>query len=122
MGVVIPTVRGRDPELTVLGQPLDQPLSGVGTVVLVEGGTGMGKSRLLAEVTAIARLLSIRVGSGVADPADAMPDAPPRTGPPGPELISNYDNGMLNAATASNGQTFEGASGLSGATALQGVA
>jgi hypothetical protein len=36
----------------------------------------MGKSRLLAEVTAIARGLSMRVGCGVADPADARPDAP----------------------------------------------
>jgi hypothetical protein len=42
MGVVIPTVRGRDPELTVLDQHLDQPLSGVGTVVLEEGGVGDG--------------------------------------------------------------------------------
>src|ERR1700677_3064914 len=72
MGVVIPTVRGRDAELTLLGQHLDQLLSGVGTVVLVEGGAGMGKSRLLGEVAAMARRLSIRVGFGVADPADTV--------------------------------------------------
>ena len=68
----IQTVRGRDAELTVLGQHLDQLLSGVGTVVLVEGGAGMGKSRLLGEVAAMARRLSIRVGRGVADPADTV--------------------------------------------------
>jgi DNA-binding CsgD family transcriptional regulator len=55
-----------------LGEHLDQLLSGVGSVVLVEGGAGMGKSRLLAEVAAMARRLSIRVGVGVADPGDSM--------------------------------------------------
>jgi DNA-binding CsgD family transcriptional regulator len=65
-------VRGRDAELTVLGRHLDQLLSGVGTVVLVEGGAGMGKSRLLQEAAAMASRLSIRVGCGVADPADTV--------------------------------------------------
>ncbi len=65
-------VRGRDAELTLFGQHLDQLLSGTGTVVVVEGGAGMGKSRLLVEVAAMARRLSIRVGSGVADPADTV--------------------------------------------------
>src|SRR6202790_4757872 len=63
-------VRGRDTELTTLGQHLDRLLSGVGTVVLMEGGAGMGKSRLLGEVAAMAHRLSIRVGCGVADPGD----------------------------------------------------
>ena len=66
------TVRGRDGELTVLGQHLDQLLSGVGTVVLVEGGAGMGKSRLLREAAERARRLSIRVGCGAADPSDTV--------------------------------------------------
>lgn len=39
---------------------------------MVEGGAGMGKSRLLAEVAAMARRLSIRVGVGVADPGDSV--------------------------------------------------
>ena len=66
------TVRGRDAELTVLGQHLDELLSGSGSVVLVEGGAGMGKSRLLGEVAGMARRLSIGVGSGVADPGDTV--------------------------------------------------
>ncbi len=66
------TVRGRDAEVTVLGQQLDQLLSGVGTVVLLEGGAGMGKSRLLEEVAAMAGRLSIPVGYGRADPADTV--------------------------------------------------
>ena len=65
-------VRGRDAELTLFGQHLDQLLSGTGTVVVVEGGAGMGKSRLLVELAAMARRLSIKVGSGVADPADTV--------------------------------------------------
>ena len=66
------TVRGRDAELTVLGQHLDRLLSGIGSVVLVEGGAGMGKTRLLGEVAAMARRLSIRFGGGVADPGDTV--------------------------------------------------
>jgi len=66
------TVRGRDAELTILGQHLDQLLSGVGTVVLVEGGAGMGKSRLLKEAAEMACRLSIRVGCGAADPNDTV--------------------------------------------------
>ena len=58
--------------MTVLGQHLDQLLSGIGSVVLVEGGAGMGKSRLLGEVAGMARRLSVRVGSGVADPGDTV--------------------------------------------------
>jgi DNA-binding CsgD family transcriptional regulator len=65
-------VRGRDVELTALGKHLDQLLSGIGTVALVEGGAGMGKSRLLDEVVTMARRLSIRVGSGVADAGDSV--------------------------------------------------
>jgi DNA-binding CsgD family transcriptional regulator len=65
-------VRGRDAELSGLRRHLDQVLSGTGTVVLVEGGAGLGKSRLLAEVAAMARGLAIRAGVGVADPADRV--------------------------------------------------
>jgi predicted ATPase len=65
-------VRGRDAELSALRRHLDQVLSGTGTVVLVEGGAGLGKSRLLAEVAAMARGLAIRAGVGVADPADRV--------------------------------------------------
>jgi len=65
-------VRGRDGELTALGEHLDRLFSGVGTVVLIEGAAGMGKSRLLAEVAAMAGRLSMTFGVGVADPADKV--------------------------------------------------
>src|SRR5207302_10665158 len=42
------------------------------SVVIVDGAAGMGKSRLLAEVAAIARTLGIRVGSSAADPSEAV--------------------------------------------------
>src|SRR5271154_2344871 len=67
-----PPVRGRDAELSALRRHLDQVLSGAGTVVLVEGGAGLGKSRLLAEVAAMARGLAIKVGVGGADPGDSV--------------------------------------------------
>jgi DNA-binding CsgD family transcriptional regulator len=70
--VPVQTVRGRDAELAGLGQHLDQLLSGIGSVVLVEGGAGMGKSRLLNEVAGMSERLAIRVGSGVADPANTV--------------------------------------------------
>jgi DNA-binding CsgD family transcriptional regulator len=59
-------LRGRDSELTALAAHLDEVRAGAGTVVLIEGGAGMGKSRLLEEVGAIARRQSIRVGRGFA--------------------------------------------------------
>src|SRR6476646_960660 len=65
-------VRGRDGELTALGEHLDRLLSGRGTVVLIAGAAGMGKTRLLAEVAAMATRLSMTVGAGAADPADTV--------------------------------------------------
>ena len=73
----IPTVRGRDAELAALGGQLDRVRSGVGTVVVVEGGPGMGKSRLLAEGARIARRLSFRVGSAAAEPGESVVELAP---------------------------------------------
>jgi len=70
-GQAIP-VRGRGAELTALGQHLDRLRSGVGSVVLIEGGAGMGKSRLMNEVAKMAANMSVRVGIGVADPGDTV--------------------------------------------------
>src|ERR1700736_3162876 len=63
-------VRGRDDDLATIGRHLDRLLSGIGWVIVVEAAAGRGKSRLLQEVATTARLRSIRVGSGAADPAD----------------------------------------------------
>jgi DNA-binding CsgD family transcriptional regulator/tetratricopeptide (TPR) repeat protein len=64
---------GRDAELALIRAALE-PLSdgGAEAVVVIEGAAGMGKSRLLAEVVAIARTLGIRVGRSAADPSETM--------------------------------------------------
>ena len=48
-------VRGRDAELRAIAERLDLLASGLGTVVVIEGQAGMGKTRLLMEVEAFAR-------------------------------------------------------------------
>ncbi len=63
-------VRGRDDDLATIGRHLDRLPSGIGWVIVVEGAAGLGKSRLLQEVATMARLLSIKVGTGAADPGD----------------------------------------------------
>jgi DNA-binding CsgD family transcriptional regulator len=63
---------GRDSEMAALSEQLDQARGGAGTVVLVEGDAGMGKSRLLDEAVAVARRRGFRIGIGVADPGDGM--------------------------------------------------
>src|SRR6478735_12241929 len=63
---------GRDAELAVVQGELERLSDGAEAVVVVEGAAGMGKSRLLAEVAAIARSLGIRVGRSAADPSENM--------------------------------------------------
>ena len=65
-------VRGREVELATLVDHLGQLASGTGTIVVVEGDAGVGKSALLKEVAGLARRMSIRVGSAVADPDDRV--------------------------------------------------
>src|SRR6266852_2144924 len=63
---------GRDAELALVRGELDRLSDGAEAVVVVEGAAGMGKSRLLAEVAAIARSLGIRVGRSAADPSETV--------------------------------------------------
>ncbi|MFL5963772.1 MAG: AAA family ATPase [Gaiellaceae bacterium] len=63
---------GRDAELALVRGELDRLSDGAEAVVVIEGAAGMGKSRLLAEVAAIARSLGIRVGRSAADPSETM--------------------------------------------------
>jgi DNA-binding CsgD family transcriptional regulator len=65
-------LRGRDTALVTIGEHLDRLLDGLGTVLVIEGAAGLGKTRLLQEVAAMASQLSIRVGTGAADPGDTM--------------------------------------------------
>src|SRR3989475_11130604 len=63
---------GRDAELALVRGELERLSEGAEAVVVVEGAAGMGKSRLLAEVAAIARSLGIRVGRSAADPGETV--------------------------------------------------
>src|SRR5882672_4586675 len=63
---------GRDTELALIRAELERLSEGAEAVVVVEGAAGMGKSRLLAEVSTIARDLGIRVGSSAAEPGETM--------------------------------------------------
>src|SRR5260221_5277131 len=63
---------GRDAELALIRGELERLSGGPETVVIVEGAAGMGKSRLLAEVAAIARSLGIKVGRSAADPGETV--------------------------------------------------
>ena len=70
-------LRGRNEILTHVGSHLNRLLSGAGTVLVIDGRAGMGKSRLLDEIAAIGTRLSMRVGRGAADPgASIVPLAP----------------------------------------------
>src|SRR6202043_326732 len=69
VGVVDP-VRGRDDDLATIGRHLDQLLSGIGWVIVVEGAVGLCKNSPLIEVVTMAARLSINVGSGAANPGD----------------------------------------------------
>src|SRR6185437_9470176 len=63
---------GRNAELALIRAELERLSDGTEAVVVVEGAAGMGKSRLLAEVSSIARSLGIRVGSSAADPSETV--------------------------------------------------
>ena len=61
-------MRGRDAELAAIGSRLDQVRSGVGSVIIIEGRAGFGKSRLIDACASLAAERSFRVGRGVAEP------------------------------------------------------
>src|SRR5437762_9460224 len=63
---------GRDAELALIRAQLERLSEGAEAVVVVEGAAGMGKSRLLVEVSTIARRLGIRVGGSAADPNETV--------------------------------------------------
>jgi DNA-binding CsgD family transcriptional regulator len=58
--------------MTTFNEQMGRASSGLGSVVVVEGDAGMGKSRLLEEAARVARRRLFRVGSCAADPGDAM--------------------------------------------------
>jgi DNA-binding CsgD family transcriptional regulator len=67
-------LRGRDAEVALLHEHLARIQGGTGTSWLIEGGAGLGKSRLAAEALSAARAAGFGVGHGVAAPGDAAVD------------------------------------------------
>jgi DNA-binding CsgD family transcriptional regulator len=63
-----PPLRGRGGELDAIGARLDEVRSGVGSVIIVEGRAGLGKTRLLDACASMAAKRSFRVGRGVTEP------------------------------------------------------
>ena len=67
-----PPLRGREQELAVIRRMLGEVRAGTGSVVVVEGSAGQGKTRLLDECVSMAQELSFRVGRGAAEPGRAI--------------------------------------------------
>jgi len=67
---------GRDSERSRLAQRLDEVLDGAGGLVLVEGESGVGKTRLLHEVVDDARWRGMDVLWGRSSPSGGRPFAP----------------------------------------------
>lgn len=66
-------LRGRDVALAEIGVALDRARAdGMGAVIVVEGGAGMGKTRLLSEAASMAARLEFAVGSGGAEPGEQV--------------------------------------------------
>ncbi len=57
----VPPFRGRESEVAALGDILDRMASGCRTVAILEGEAGIGKTRLLAEALAAARMRNVQV-------------------------------------------------------------
>jgi DNA-binding CsgD family transcriptional regulator len=64
-------LRGRGAELVSLHEHLSRLRNGAGTSWLIEGGPGLGKSRLVKQAVSAAHEAGFAVGHGVAEPGDA---------------------------------------------------
>ena len=65
-------LHGRESDLALIHEELARLSEGSEVAVIIEGAAGMGKSRLLDEVTSLARSLGVRVGRSAADPSGSM--------------------------------------------------
>src|SRR4051812_16538489 len=63
---------GRGPELAAIKAEIARLDDGMGGVVLVEGGAGMGKSRLLEEISVLAQDRGLAMGIAAADPGESV--------------------------------------------------
>jgi DNA-binding CsgD family transcriptional regulator len=63
-------IEGRESELQLIGERLDDVVSGSARVIVVEGATGIGKSRLLLEAVRDAKRRGMRFGVSMAEPGE----------------------------------------------------
>jgi DNA-binding CsgD family transcriptional regulator len=63
-----PPLRGRGDELAAIAARLDEVRSGIGSVIIIEGRAGFGKTRLLDACASMAAERSFRVGRGATEP------------------------------------------------------
>jgi len=63
-------IQGRESELRTIGERLDEVVSGSGRVIVVEGASGIGKSRLLLEAIREAKRRGMRFGVSMAEPSE----------------------------------------------------
>jgi DNA-binding CsgD family transcriptional regulator len=89
-------VRGRDSQIAVLEHGLQQALAGHESVTVIEGGPGMGKTRLLQAVWMRAADLSFRAGRGMADPSERVVEFAPLL-----EALFDHDPPLLRATLSS---------------------
>jgi predicted ATPase len=68
----LPQLRGRDAQLTTLRRHLERARTGLGSVVVIKGAAGLGKTSLLHAAERMAADLSFRGGRGTADPIDGV--------------------------------------------------
>jgi len=63
-------IQGRESELRLIGGCLDEVASGSGRVIVVEGASGIGKTRLLLEAVRDAKRRGMRFGVSMAEPSE----------------------------------------------------
>jgi hypothetical protein len=99
-------LRGRDDEMSLLREHVARLRSGVGTSWLLEGGPGLGKSRLVEEAVRAGREAAFAVGHGVAEPGDAAVELAALMGAlsGGPEPV--LDRSALGDSRASREQRY----------------
>src|SRR4029077_18247027 len=74
---MLPPIRGRDSDLALIGQRLQDACAGTGGAVVIQGAPGFGKTRLLREIVRRAVGMGIRPAHGMADPLDQVVDLAP---------------------------------------------
>ncbi|HEX3488815.1 MAG TPA: LuxR C-terminal-related transcriptional regulator [Streptosporangiaceae bacterium] len=94
-------LRGRDAQLAALDRHLAGADSGTGSVVIIEGGAGLGKTTLLHRALVSATGLGFRACRGTADPIEAVVDLAPLT-----EALFDGDPPLLDRAALPDTHAF----------------